>query len=591
VRAGRCFEARDLISSADALPDGTALSADLAVVGAGPVGIAIALEVASNGFDVVLVESGYEKPDSNTQQLAEAAECDAALHTPMSMSARRQLGGTSTIWGGRCVPYDRVDFERRDHISNTTWPVTYDELLPYYQRACSWLQCGRAAFDTTQMTHLPPSVVPGLREGDGSSATFERWSLSTDFAREYGDELKRSQRVHVVTGLTCIEVISGLGGTRVGNLDCRTLGGKRVSIQARGYVLACGGLETTRLLLASRGPHGGALGDHSGHLGSWYMGHVGGVIANIRFCTPPRSTVFGYERDVDGTYVRRRISIASDAQRTHELPNTIAFLANPDLADHRHRNGILSFAYLTLRSPLGELVTPVAQHLSVAGVPGRTADSAADASVRAHLMNLARDCPSVVRFAVGFGARRFLAGGRKVPGFFSAYSGENCYPLQYHGEQIPKRHSRVSLASNRDSIGMPRLNIDLRFSQADVDGILRCHEVWDGYLRKNGCGRLEYLSPDPGSVVWSRMGGGAHQLGTTRMASNAGDGVVNEHLAVHGMANLFVASSSVLLTSSQANPTFMVIVLALRLADRLKLILGGLLLLLLPSRMRAISPS
>jgi len=53
------------------------------------------------------------------------------------------------------------------------------------------------------------------------------------------------------------------------------------------------------------------------------------------------------------------------------------------------------------------------------------------------------------------------------------------------------------------------------------------------------------------------------------MASKADDGVVNEHLAVHGVTNLFVASSSVFLTSSQANPTFMVIVLALRLADRL----------------------
>ena len=559
-----------MITSADAHPNGSALSADLAVVGAGPVGIAIAIEVANKGFDVVLVESGHEEFDSNTQQLAEAAEWNTALHAPMSMSVRRQLGGTSTIWGGRCVPYDRVDFERRDHISNVTWPVTYDELLPYYQRACSWLQCGRAAFNTTQMTHLPPSVVPRLPEGVGSSATFERWSLSTDFAREYGDTLKRSRRVRVVTGLTCTEVISGLGGTRAESLDCRTLEGKRVSIQARGYVLACGGLETTRLLLASRGPHGGALGDHSGHLGSWYMGHVSGVIANVRFCTPPRSTIFGYERDIDGTYVRRRLSIAMETQRTHDLPNTIAYLANPDLANHRHRNGILSFAYLTLRSPLAELVTPAAQRFSVAGgVLGRAADNPARTSVRAHLMNVARDCPSVARFAVGFGIRRFLSGGRKVPGFFSAYSGENCYPLQYNGEQIPNRQSRVSLASDRDSVGMPRLNIDLRFSQADVDGILRCHEVWDEYLWKNGCGLLEYVSPDPGSVVWSMMGGGTHQLGTTRMASKAEDGVVNGQLAVHGMTNLFVASSSVLLTSSQANPTFMVIALALRLADRL----------------------
>ena len=63
--------------------------------------------------------------------------------------------------------------------------------------------------------------------------------------------------------------------------------------------------------------------------------------------------------------------------------------------------------------------------------------------------------------------------------------------------------------------------------------------------------------------------------GHKRMASKAEDGVVNEHLAVHGMANLFVVSSSVLFTSSQTNPTFTVIVLALRLPDRPKLSLGG----------------
>jgi choline dehydrogenase-like flavoprotein len=185
-----------LIFSADALANSSALSADLAVVGAGPAGIAIAIEVANKGFDVVLVESGHEQFDPNTQQLAEAAEWNPALHAPMSMSVRRQLGGTSTIWGGRCVPYDRVDFERRNHISNMTWPIAYDELLPYYQRACSWLQCGRAAFDTTQMPHLPPAMVPGLGEGAGSSTTFERWSLSTDFAREYGDALREPRLPH-----------------------------------------------------------------------------------------------------------------------------------------------------------------------------------------------------------------------------------------------------------------------------------------------------------------------------------------------------------------------------------------------------------
>ena len=256
-------------------------------------------------------------------------------------------------------------------------------------------------------------MVPGLLDGDGSTSALERWSLSTDFAREYADALKRSAHVRVVMGLTCTEVVSRPGGTRADQLACRTLDGRRVSIQARSYVIACGGLETTRLLLASRGPHGGSLGDHSGHLGSWYMGHVDGVIANVRFCTPPRSTIFGYERDIDGTYVRRRFTIKREVQLERELPNTIAFLANPELGDYRHGNGVLSLAYLAFLSPLGRLLSPAAQRLSVTGdgVPGSADGGTARARVSPHLMNVARDCTSVARFAAGFGARRFLARG------------------------------------------------------------------------------------------------------------------------------------------------------------------------------------
>lgn len=567
-----------MIISGDALSGPSEMSAHLAVVGAGPAGIVIALEAAKNGYEVLLIESGFDKFDAQAQQLSNAAAWDPDRHAPMSMSVRRQLGGTSTIWGGRCVPYDRVDFARRPHITDTAWPVRYDELEPYFQRACDWLQCGRPVFDVRRMEHLPPSLVPGLPEVDGSTATLERWSRSTDFARGYADALKHSARVRVVTGLTCTEVVSQPDTTRVDRLACRTLDGKQATIRARGYVLACGGLETTRLMLASRGPQGGPLGDHSGHLGSWYMAHVDGVIANVRFCTPPRATVSGFERDIDGTYVRRRFSINQDVQLKRELPNIIGFLANPELADYRHRNGVLSLAYVTLRSPLGRLVAQPEQRLKVAGdkAPGSIYSGTVRVPIGPHLVNIARDSASVTSFAIGLGARRVMARGHKTPGFFTASSRENLYPLQYHGEQVPNRQSRVSLSNDRDSVGMPRLKIELRFLQRDVDGVLQCHQVWDEYLRQSGCGRLEYLTDDPGALAWKRMGGGSHQLGTTRMAARAEDGVVDKHLAVHGLSNLFVASSSVFLTSSQANPTFMVVTFALRLADRLTSILDEL---------------
>ena len=566
-----------MIITADSLSGDTTLSADLAVIGAGPAGIVVAMEVASRGFDVLLVESGYEKFSPDAQYLADAEELDSSLHSPMSLTTRRQLGGTSVIWGGRCVPLDPVDFDRRPYVGNITWPVSYEQLLPYFQRACDWFRCGRSVFDISQLAHLPSSLVPGLPDGELRTSSLERWSLPTNFGREYKRSLKQSARVRVITGLTCTEVVCDTGVPKVRHLECRSLDGKRIRIRSRGYVVACGGLESTRLLLASRGPDGGPPGDHSGHLGSWYMGHVEGVIANVRFSTPPRSTVFGYERDIDGTYVRRRLSLSPESLHQNDLPNVAAWLANPELADPRHRNGILSFVYLTLRSPLGRFVSPDAQRLSLTGedVPGSPYGGAERGSVQAHLANIARDSSAVLRFGGSFGAKRFLPQKRRVPGFF-VYNAENRYPLQYHGEQVPNPKSRVTLGSSRNALGVPKLCIDMRFSQNDVDGIVRWHEFCDAYLKRTGYGELEYLSPDPAEAVWSRIGGGFHQLGTTRMAARCEDGVVDENLAVHGVNNLFVASSSVFATAGQANPTFMLIAFALRLADRLESLLGQL---------------
>ena len=77
-------------------------------------------------------------------------------------------------------------------------------------------------------------------------------------------------------------------------------------------VVASGGLESTRLLMASTGPWGGQLGNESDHLGRWYMAHLEGVVANVQFTTPPRQTVYGYERDVDGVYIRRRFGFSRE---------------------------------------------------------------------------------------------------------------------------------------------------------------------------------------------------------------------------------------------------------------------------------------
>jgi choline dehydrogenase-like flavoprotein len=255
------------------------------------------------------------------------------------------------------------------------------------------------------------------------------------------------------------------------------------------------------------------------------------------------------------------MTFSRDLLNEENIPNAAIWLVNPTISDPSHGSGILSFVYLMLVSPLGRKFVSD-------GIRQAHIESSGHVSVRAHLRNVVRDFVNAARFALEFGYKRFLKRGRKVPGFFVP-SATNVYPLLYHGEHLPHRESHVSLAAERDALGMPRLRTHLWFSEEDVQSVLIAHRRLDAYLRQHGLGRIEYLYEDTAVAVREQLFGGYHQTGTTRMAADPKDGVVDEHLAVHGFDDLYVASGSTFVTSGQANTTFMIVAFALRLADHL----------------------
>jgi choline dehydrogenase-like flavoprotein len=551
-----------LLDSATITP-GEGLEAEIAVVGAGPAGIVVALELARAGRRVLLIESGGSSFDAETQRLGDTQGADP-LHVAMSLTTRRQIGGASNLWGGRCVPFDPVDFEPREVVGEESrWPVEYGEIEPYFARACEWCVCGEAVFDAREVQELAGrALVPGFPEKEVSATALERWSLPTNFRREYQRELERSRNVRLITNLTCTEIVCDPDGARVMHLRACNRAGGEVTISASRYVLACGGLETTRLLFASNRHHPRGLGNHSGHLGRWYMAHVESRVARVHFTTPPDATIYGHERDRAGVYVRRRLTFSRDFLCEQRLPNTAMWLVNPEISDPAHGSGVLSFAYLMLASPLGRRF--VAEGIRQAHVKG-----SADAGVGRHLRNVLRDFGPAAAFALSFGYQRYLKRGRKVPGFFVP-SSANVYPLLYHGEHLPHRASYVEPTSERDALGMARLRTQLMFDEVDVGSVARAHRSLDDFLREHGLGYLEYLYEDIDGAVRDQLFGGYHQAGTTRMSTNPEDGVVDRDLSVHGLPDLSVASSSTFVTSGQANSTFMVIAFALRLADGLR---------------------
>ncbi len=542
------------------------LEADVAIVGAGPSGIVLALELAAAGARVITLESGGSSFSATTQQLAATTDEDP-LHVSMSLATRRQLGGASNLWAGRCVPFDPIDFQPRRITGYADWPVSYEELEPYFGQACEWFVCGAPLFDAEEIAGLTErSLIPGWPGGDIRATALERWSLPTNFGQRYRAQLERSPLITLITGLTCTEIVCAPGGLRIAHLVGRAPARDRVIVRAARYVLACGGLEATRLLFASNRRHPDGIGNHSKHLGHWYMAHVESRIANVHFATRPAETIYDYERDHDGVYVRRRFTFSSSFQLEHDLPNAAIWLGNPQLGDPAHGSGALSLIYLMLASPLG-------RHLISEGIRLRQIETSGPAGNRLHLANVARHPLAAASLALRFGYRRFLAPGHKAPGFFVA-SAANAYPLVYHAEHLPNYASQVGPTAERDALGMPRLRTRLRFDEDDVRSVVRAHEHFDRYLRAHRLGHLDYLYRDFEEPIRRQLFGGYHQAGTTRMSVAAEDGVLDADLAVHGFDDLFVASSSAFVTSSQANTTFMIVVFALRLADHLKRAMG-----------------
>ena len=363
------------------------------------------------------------------------------------------------------------------------------------------------------------------------------------------------------TGLTCTEIVTTDAGDRADHLVVKTLDGREGRVVATDYVVATGGLEATRLLLASDRHHPAGLGNAGGHLGRWYMAHVDARVARANFTA--EHVLYGYERDNDGVYVRRRFTFDPQLQREAEMPNGAVWLVNSPISDPGHMSGILSGVYLTLISPIGRL-------LLAEGIRKAHTRTEGSPRVPAHLRNIVRDAFPSLRFAVTFFYARFLRRGRKAPGFFVKSPG-NQYLLEYHGEHLPHWESHVELTDERDALGMRRIRTHMHFSDDDYRSVRKAIVAIDNHLRRHGVGHIEWLTDDVEGSVRAHLKkyNGFHQAGTTRMSESPEDGVVDPHLQVHGVRGVHVASTSVLPTSSQANPTLVGIALGVRLAQRL----------------------
>ena len=527
-------------------------TADFCVVGSGPVGMALALELEQLGRDVLLLESGDRFLDSKIAEASRAEIADPPRHAEMSLAVCRALGGTSWTWGGRCVPYDEVDFAQRDFVADACWPIGHQAIRPWYKLAAKYLLCGSDQFLMPYSSELQ----------DGLTLDWvERWATNSRIIEVHRGALIASERIRICLRSTVTGLMLASNGRSVEALEVATPSGPR-AVKARHFILAAGGVETSRLLLWFQQKYPSHFGGIDGPLGRYYMGHLSGKIASLQFERPESFKDFDFYRDATGAFYRRRFLLTEETQIANQLLNSVFWPDNPPFYDASHRSFVLSATFLALAfPPTGRRILPEAIRLAHTGPQPY--------QIAPHLRNVLIGAPGGAMEMYRVLRDRFFTKPRK-PGFLVPNKGGR-YALHYHAEQVPSAQSRIRLADEKDAYGVPRASIDLRYCEQDVKSVIASHQLLDRALRTNRIGHLvyKYREDELHDQVWETAADGYHQIGGVRMGIDPRRSVVDPDLNVHGLANLAVATSAVFPSGGQANSTLLAVALAMRLAHRL----------------------
>ena len=546
-----------MILQADTVDHGACLRADACVVGGGAAGISLALALSGQGLSIILLESGRMGEDAATQALYAGEVADERLHSPADKYRQRRLGGSTATWGGRSMPFDPIDFETRAQVPHSGWPISYEDLLPFYPQANALSEAGRFAYDADEaLGAAAPPMVRGFTSEVVRTNGLERFSCPTNFGQRYERRLRVAPDIQVLLGANCIAIGLEADGRSVRDVSVATLAGRRFRVAARATVLAMGGLETARLLLASRDVAPRGVGNEHDVVGRYYMCHIAGNVGTLVFNGRPQDVRHGYEITPEGIYCRRRLAVAATEQRRHGLANCVARLHFSRITDPRHRNGVLSGLFLSRKFISYEYGKRL--HDGTDPTPGVYAR---------HLWNVISDPVDTAAFLVHWATRRTLAQ-RKFPSVILR-NRTNRFSLEMHGEQIPRADSRVTLTGKVDALGMPRLHIDWRYSPEDIASMDGTLQLIAQELERSGTGRLDYDRATLEEDLLRFGAYGGHHIGTARMGTDPRTSVVDADCRVHSVDNLFVAGSAAFPTSSQANPTLTLIALSLRLARHL----------------------
>ena len=268
----------------DGLPD---RRYDCYVIGAGPAGIALSLELAKANRSVLVFETGTVTDARD--DMPNAVNYGHFRDGWWDQHSIRALGGTSRVWAGWCVALMEVDFD--NPAAGVRWPITKSDLTPYYRRAAAVVDREPSILDV----EMP--LAPGF-----AYRPFSRSTRPTRFADKYREALSTSSLVDVAFGTSVIGLDANVSRSAVRSVACfRHASGATEQLDldpAQNVVLAGGGISNAQLFLQPRADGAVPVGNESGLAGKYLMEHphlyyVGEVVLDEDLDQQSRPADFG----------------------------------------------------------------------------------------------------------------------------------------------------------------------------------------------------------------------------------------------------------------------------------------------------------
>lgn len=558
-----------MIDDIACLEPGTRLTTTVCIVGAGVAGLTMALEFERDGIDCIVLESGGLVREADTSALNDGTS--RGLPFLFDDGTRsRYFGGSSNCWGGWCRPFDSIDFERRDWVPHSGWPIDRDTLTPWYAGAHRVLDLGPTHFDpdrwiaASDNRRLERIRLPGDRIED---QVFQ-FSPPTRFGTRYRETLARARHVRVLLHANVVDFdVTDQGRTITGVL-ARSLAGRSVRVVAQHVVLAAGGIENSRLLLNTQARHPGRLALPHDQVGRYFMDHPRLCAGSVRFNDGVRHPAL-YDQlyhalnpamAAFGTGFGGHFVLTPQAQREEGVLNAQTWFRS--FAPGERSPASRALMRLKLRT-LGS--------------------SSGEGSALGDVATLMGDPMSACAFALT----------RKL--HLTSWIRE--VRLNTIAEPAPDPDSRIMLGEDTDALGLRRAVTDWRLGPLVRRTFDRTWAVIADALGRAGIANVTLPEPiedtpwpvpeqvsyyvwghgkhiDQGDV-WPRLPDWTwHHMGGTRMHVSPRHGVVDADLKAHGMNNLWIAGSSVFPTGAANFPTMTIVALSLRLADHLGVRVG-----------------